>query len=481
MSKETNRAEVNRALGIPESVADAALQAVRTLNGQALAELLRQHPPLIEAVMTRGPRSTLLHEAVAVEPASTGRKPEEVIGVIDQLLAAGCDIARDSYGLNFFAVRAGSPEVVEHILRKGSNPNGGIFSAGPTMITLLHRYGADINQEGEGETVLLHALKNKSLEMVRVLLDLGADPNRADSGLGAAPLHYAVRQYHDPQVIALLLSHGASPTLRTKRGNTPIDVALQMGRFDIAAQLGAPLGKDGAPATQPRGDDVTLRPFVGVEGRTLERVADFYKELGFECVQFDLEDGFAQVTLAEARIMLVEGDHPRHVIGDQLLFRCPPEVHARVRAAAEERALPRALTPDLLSIDDPTGYQVRFVREAGRQVAAVEPSLDVSDLARSLAFYQTLGFEQVHTDSTEGATVQLHQARIHLREQGGRAVSERALRLWLTCEDFDGTYRRLASRIRIDPPEVTFFGVILFSIVSPDGHYLLFNTRLSDL
>jgi ankyrin repeat protein len=107
-------------------------------------------------------------------------------------------------------VRGGSLEVLRHVLEKGGGP-GGMYSAlgRPEAIRLLHRYLADLEETAYDETALLHALKNRNLVAVRTLLELGADVNHADSK-GVTPLHYTVRQYEEPEVIELLLAHGAS-------------------------------------------------------------------------------------------------------------------------------------------------------------------------------------------------------------------------------------------------------------------------------
>lgn len=285
------------------------------------------------------------------------------------------------------------------------------------------------------------SLKNRHLETVRVLLDLGADVNRADSSRGAAPLHYAVRQYHTPEVIALLLARGADPTLRTRRGNTPGDLALRMGRWDVAAQLGAAPGGEGAPAAQPRGDGISLRPFLGIEG-SLEESAGFYQNLGFHCDRLEPDDNFAALSLGEARFMMGGGSTREQVQADEIVYRCSADAFSRLVAAVGRRGIRHALTADGLTTADPTGYQLRFLPEAGGAVL-VEPSLGVSDLQRSLAFYRALGFEPLEAaPTTSGATttVHLHSARIQLRQHRASAGRQRALGLWLTCEDFDGTY-----------------------------------------
>ena len=56
------------------------------------------------------------------------------------------------------------------------------------------------------------------------LLDRGADPNAADKNMETA-LHVSDR-WADARVTASLLSHGASPAKCTKRGLTPLHLAV---------------------------------------------------------------------------------------------------------------------------------------------------------------------------------------------------------------------------------------------------------------
>jgi ankyrin repeat protein len=123
-----------------------------------------------------------------------------------------------------------------------------------------------------GDIVLEYAIYWSPLQMIRALLDLGADPNYGDHAgfpsliaalsterndvreilelllaAGAdiqqrgvkdhTPLHYAVGR-RNLDVVALLLSHGASPQAKTRIDDcsTPIEDAEQIG-FTEAAEM----------------------------------------------------------------------------------------------------------------------------------------------------------------------------------------------------------------------------------------------------
>jgi hypothetical protein len=466
---EQHQAEASRAAGVPELVLTQALAAVRALDHDALAALLRSHPALLHVQVNRNPDSNLLHEACAVKLADGGRTPADAIAVIDLLLASGLDInasvtLEDSrYTPSWFAVRGDSLDVLRHVLEKGGHPTG-IYSAltAPDTLRLLHQHGVDLEQVAHDETPLLHALKNRHLEGMYTLLELGADVNHADSK-GATPLHYAVRQYHEPDVIALLLAHGARADKRSNRGATPVDIALRMGRRDVAVQLGG--GPLEATPVPPPGGDVRLRPMLATDDELLEEAVAFYERIGFGCREFTLEHSFASLSLGEARFMITGGGTREQIGGDVVVYRCPEQVLARVASATASA-----------TVEDPCGLTLRFVPEVRADVA-FELELAVADLAQARAFYETSGFAPAAGDPE---ALQLGSARIRLREHPGPGV-RRALMLWLDCDDFDGTYHRLRARLPVNPPEVAFHGSIFFDVRDPDGHVLTFAAPATDI
>jgi ankyrin repeat protein len=101
--------------------------------------------------------------------------------------------------------------------------------------------GADISRkQNDGTTVLMLAAgagwrtgetilggtdygpESDTLEAVRLCLERGADVNEADAN-GVTALHDAV--VRGPDVLRLLLDHGAKRDVKDKRGRTPLDVA----------------------------------------------------------------------------------------------------------------------------------------------------------------------------------------------------------------------------------------------------------------
>lgn len=88
-----------------------------------------------------------------------------------------------------------------------------------------------------GESALHVASLNGRLEAACVLLAAGADPNAQDNR-GQTPLTVAIGvESSGPELVELLLKHGANPELPTKGGRTALLVAAQIGDPGYVRQL----------------------------------------------------------------------------------------------------------------------------------------------------------------------------------------------------------------------------------------------------
>jgi ankyrin repeat protein len=150
------------------------------------------------------------------------------------------------------AGRVHDPELTRLLLERGANPDDGesLYHAteavSPDCVRVLLEHGASV----EGTNALAHALDEDRVEHVRLLLRAGADP------AGGAYVAHAVRRGRGPDVLRLLVEHGADvdrPGGETWRGDvplrTPYQHAVLRGRDDVAealADLGAATDVDPA-------------------------------------------------------------------------------------------------------------------------------------------------------------------------------------------------------------------------------------------
>ncbi len=150
------------------------------------------------------------------------------------LISRGADINLAVQGWTplIEAADEGSLDVLELLLEEGAEYN---YHAGPDMPTALTmaaseghrecllsllRSGADVNGFGESLPPLLVAAEEDEMEMLRLLLDRGADPNVTDREGRTALMYAADEGLRGPA--ALLVSRGADPGIRDREGRTAL-------------------------------------------------------------------------------------------------------------------------------------------------------------------------------------------------------------------------------------------------------------------
>ncbi len=108
-----------------------------------------------------------------------------------------------------------------------------LFSNQIEVARLLLKRGANPNVKGWDGTLLESAALNGKTEIAKVLLKHGANPNSGDR---STPLIRAV-QKGSLEIIALLLTQDADPSLATPDGTTPLHEAAHGGKLEIAKRL----------------------------------------------------------------------------------------------------------------------------------------------------------------------------------------------------------------------------------------------------
>ena len=136
-----------------------------------------------------------------------------------------------------------------------------LFFAAKTITDELLRHGADVDARDttpnyKGYTALLHAAALGELDVVRSLLDAGADIETKCDVRGNTPLYGAVVNNH-PRVVEFLLAHNANASHVNDEGWTPLGCAAVYADLQVVKAL----LKAGA-ATEAR---ITTTGSVGVE------------------------------------------------------------------------------------------------------------------------------------------------------------------------------------------------------------------------
>jgi ankyrin repeat protein len=182
------------------------------------------------------------------------------------------------------ASSAGKMDAIRLLIGSGANPTAtdvliqASASGIPAVVQEILKYKPDANSRGQdGTTALIACLqayhyKDKDVnlrEVVRMLVDAGADPNLADNK-GKTPLIANSRDLEIAQMLVahganvnaqasdgftpllnagtveltrFLLEHGADPFAKTDHGQSALDWAKQMNRKDQAALLEAAMAR----------------------------------------------------------------------------------------------------------------------------------------------------------------------------------------------------------------------------------------------
>jgi len=131
-------------------------------------------------------------------------------------------VAPDGFGPLGLAAFFGRREIAEILLDAGANPN--TPSANAIRVCPIHSAAA-------------HRDHVRSLQMCRLLLERGADPNVAQAG-GWTPLHQAAA-HGRKDAVELLLAHGASTEALSDDNRSPAQMAEAKGHQEVRELLQA--------------------------------------------------------------------------------------------------------------------------------------------------------------------------------------------------------------------------------------------------
>ncbi len=211
------------------------LEAVRRGDRDAADGMLRTDPTLLGTRDENGTSALLLayyHGRPEVASVLLGHRPD-----LDMFEAA---TVGDATRIRELAAR--DPSLVNAVANDGFHPLGlAAFFKRPDAVRALLDLDADVHTASRsgGFTALHSAVAEDAAEatkdLVRMLLEAGADPNARSAG-GGTPMHTAAYT-GNVAILQLLLAAGGDPTIADDDGRTPLDVARERGHSEAAAML----------------------------------------------------------------------------------------------------------------------------------------------------------------------------------------------------------------------------------------------------
>ena len=207
-----DRATVERLLDRDRNLVDARDESDLS---PILVALYHGKNDIATAILARGPRLNLFEAAAAGEAA----RVRELVGQDRARLNAASPDGFSALGLAAFFKRR---EVVRYLLDAGADTRPASRQGG---FTPLH--SAVATDAGESD-----------IEIVRMLLEKGADPN-AKAQSGSTPLH-TVGFTGDRACVDLLLKHGADPAIKNNNEKTAGDIARERGHQEVSDSLASP-------------------------------------------------------------------------------------------------------------------------------------------------------------------------------------------------------------------------------------------------
>ena len=223
-------------------IAASFFEAIRKGNDMAVDTAIGAHPELLQARDGTGLSPVMaaaytahvklahrLAALVAATPDGLNFFDAAVIGdirVVRTLLssdrASVDDRGPDGYTALHFAAYFGQLEVARLLLGRGADPNA--VALNESRVTPLHS-----------------AVAARHRDTASLLLALGGSPNAVQKG-GWTALHTAARN-GDEAIIDMLLLRGADPTRASDDGKTAIDLAEENGYAALAKLLRTQAGK----------------------------------------------------------------------------------------------------------------------------------------------------------------------------------------------------------------------------------------------
>jgi ankyrin repeat protein len=211
---------------------DELLAAIKAGNASEAARLVQETPSLLKSRDANGASPILV--AVYYQKLDVATALAAAAGTVDIFEASALgrvDRIKQLLRENPSLVSAYAPD--------GFYPVGlAAFFGHLEAVNTLIAAGADIHAAAQNafKVQAIHAaVASKNIDIVRAVLDAGADPNAAQQQ-GFRPIHEAGSS-GSRQLADLLLKYGADPALKGDSGKSAIDIAREKGHAELADWL----------------------------------------------------------------------------------------------------------------------------------------------------------------------------------------------------------------------------------------------------
>lgn len=144
------------------------------------------------------------------------------------------------------AVKNGQIWIAEELLKRGANANGidirgrtslhtSVLNNFTEVVAFLIKYKVDLEARDEDGKTALHLAADGRDNIVKLLLDAGANINSTSSN-ESRPLHFAAERGH-VKVVELLLDYDAEINVKNRNNETPLDLVVYWQKTEVATVL----------------------------------------------------------------------------------------------------------------------------------------------------------------------------------------------------------------------------------------------------